>query len=101
LLILVAPVWFVIAEQAVPAPDTPLSWITSGGIVGLLAFMVVAFLREWIVPGDRYRESQRELAEVQRFMRDEAIPLLSRVQEVLARTLEERAWDDRHRRDQR
>lgn len=92
--LLVLPAVLVAADQ-VPTPDTPISWITSGGMIGLLGFLVVAFLQEWIVPGSRYRKSEAELAELQRFLREEAVPLLARVQDVLVRHLEDRAWDER------
>jgi len=87
------------AVDTVPTPDSPISWITSGGVIGLLCFIVLMLSTDRWVTGRRYTELQEELKEVQRFMRDEAIPLLSRVQDVLERTLEERAWTERRRRE--
>jgi hypothetical protein len=92
---------WIVAQENIPAPDSPYAWITSGGVIGLLVFANLAWLREWIVPGSRCKELQQELLDVQKFMQTEAIPLLSRVQEVLAKTLEERTWDERNRRKNR
>jgi len=43
-------------------PQTPIDFIQWGGIVGLLQFAVVAFLKEWIVPGSRLREEKANSA---------------------------------------
>jgi hypothetical protein len=90
-------VW--IADSTPPDPTSPLGWVQTGGIVGLLCFLVLAFVKEWIVPGSRVRRAEEEGNELRVFLRDQAMPTLIRVQDVIVKILEERAWDDRAQRN--
>ena len=90
----------------------PTSIISAGGTAGLilaLVYAVVAYTRGWVVPGRRYdaeiarrdadiAAKDAELRQTRDFIRDQLVPLLTRTQDVLGKTLEERAWDDRARR---
>jgi hypothetical protein len=50
------------------APEQTLDWLTRGGMIGLLAFGVMGFMREWMIPGKTYskmvedRDKWRDLA---------------------------------------
>lgn len=41
------------------------TWLTQGGSIGILAAVVIGFVRGWIVPGSHYREvcEQRDKAQ--------------------------------------
>lgn len=92
--------------------DPIIQWVQAGGTGGLivgLAWLVLAFVRGWIVSGASHRaevellrteldQSREETREQTLFLRDQASPLLARTQDVLVKVLEERAWDERARR---
>lgn len=52
------------------APLTDVEWISRAGVVGILAFSVIAFLRGWVVSGRAYEEVRSE--------RDRALDLVYR-----------------------
>lgn len=56
------------------------TWLTQGGAVGVLASVVLAFMRGWIVTGRQYQNVREE--------RDKAMELNSKLNEVAQRTLE-------------
>lgn len=88
-------------------PDGWPQWVTSTGMVGLLTFGIAAFVRGWIVPSwvlkakdEEIAAKDAELTEARLFIRDQMMPLLTRTQDVLAKTLEEQAWAERRRRNE-
>jgi hypothetical protein len=91
--------WAWIADTAPPDPTSLFGWVQTGGIIGLLSFLVLAYTKEWIVPGSRYRRAEEEGNELRVFLRDQAMPTLIRVQDVIVKILEERAWDERAQRN--
>lgn len=83
-------------------PDNPIAWVQWGGVVGVLLLLVVGFLKGWIVSGRTYQAEVDRRTQVEAdnqeqviFFRDQVMPLLTRTQDVLTKTLEERAWDER------
>lgn len=116
MLIAWGPYLYILAQA-----DPTSGWqaIQAGGTAGLilvLGYAVLAFVRGWVVAG---RTHERELASkdllitqkdarIQRledeakeqalFFRDQAIPALTRTQDVMVKSLEERAWQERSRR---
>lgn len=42
------------------AGTDPVAWLTQAGPVGILAFIVVAFLKGWIVPGSQLDRARQE-----------------------------------------
>ena len=46
--------------QSPQDPATFLQWIADAGPTAILAFVIVGFLKEWIVPGPSYRKMQLE-----------------------------------------
>ena len=52
-----------LAEAQLPSSDWT-SLLTQGGAIGVLAFIVIGFMRGWIVTGSAYKEvcSQRDRA---------------------------------------
>lgn len=108
LLFLPTPVYLILADQVPSAPDSPTSWITSGGIVGLLCFTIVAFLREWIVVGSIHRREiasrdqeltdlKADRAEMTTFLRDQVMPALTRSNDFASTLAEQQALQDRER----
>lgn len=90
-------------------PDSPLSWVQSLGVLGFALFAITAFLREWVVPGPTHRREleardariaalEGENREMSLFMRDQMMPALTRTQDVVAKILEEQAWNERAQR---
>lgn len=96
--VVLAVMVFAQASDQIPSSDPIVGWLATASATTLLAVAVLAFMREWIVPGSRYRRVEQENDEIRTFMRDQAIPTLIRVQELLVKALEERAWDERLRR---
>jgi hypothetical protein len=89
------------AQQTVPVPDSPTSWITSGGIVGFLCFTIVAFLRGWIVPGwihqrlmddkvQEINELKQDRSEMTLFLREQVMPALTRANDFASSLAEQR-----------
>lgn len=68
---------FLLAAQS---GDVLLDWLAEAGMAGVLAFVVVAFLRGWLVSGTTYREV---LAREQR-----ALDLVYAQAEIAQRALE-------------
>jgi hypothetical protein len=56
------------------------AWLTQGGAIGVLAAVVVAFMRGWIVTGRQYQQVRDE--------RDKALAQNAKLNEVAQRTLE-------------
>lgn len=65
---------------AVTTGEPVLDWLSQAGSVGVLAFLVVAFMRGWLVSGT---ECQRVRDE-----RDKALDLVYKQAEVAQRALE-------------
>jgi hypothetical protein len=62
-------------------PDSALlDWLTRGGVVGILALGLLAFLRGWIVPGSAFREIKEE--------RDKALETVYLQAEIARRAME-------------
>lgn len=60
--------------------DPLLDWISRAGAIGILSFVVIAFLRNWIVTGAHYKEVCIE--------RDRALELVYKQAEIAQRALE-------------
>src|SRR4051812_9773498 len=98
----------ILAPTPTSAPDSVATWGFTGGATTVLLAVVLGFLKGWIVPGWIHRQevTKREALEVESqeqvlFFRDQVMPLLTRTQDVLSKTLEERAWDERAQRKRR
>lgn len=98
-----------VAEANGVDPVTIIQAGGTGGLIVALVYAVLAFIRGWVVPGRRHDEEMakkeaevaakdKELRDAQTFVRDQLMPLLTRTQDVLTKTLEERAWEERTRR---
>lgn len=70
--------WF--TGAATPSGNPFIDWLTSAGALGILAFLVVAFMKEWIVPGAR---ATRAEADARR-----AMDLLLEANKVSSQTLD-------------
>lgn len=79
--------------------DTPTSILAA--VIGLGTLIVGGLLVALRVVWRAYQKSESENGELRTFMRDQMVPLLTRVNDVVVRILEERAWDERlqHRRE--
>lgn len=55
-------------------------WLSQGGAIGVLAFVVAGFVRGWIVPGSAYKEVCEQ--------RDRAIDQVYRMAETAQRAVE-------------
>lgn len=60
--------------------DPLIDWLSSAGALGILATIVIAFMRGWIVPGRAYEQVRQE--------RDRALELVYKQAEVTQRALE-------------
>lgn len=60
------------------APDY--AWLTQGGAIGVLAAVVLAFMRGWIVTGRQHQEVRSDL--------DKALEQNAKLNEVAQRALE-------------
>jgi hypothetical protein len=60
--------------------DPAFSWLTQGGAIGILAAVVIAFMRGWIITGTQARQLREE--------RDKALAQTEKLNEVAQRTLE-------------
>lgn len=100
------PMFWIVAQQGVQTPDSPTSWITSGGIVGFLCFTIVAFLREWIVVGASHRrqledkdkeinELKADRSEMTEFLREQVMPALTRSNDFASTLAEQKALEER------
>lgn len=65
---------------AQPIHDPLIQWLTGAGVTGILAMLVVAFMRDWIVSGTAY---ERVLDE-----RDRALAILAKNAEVAQRAVD-------------
>lgn len=65
-------------SEVSPGPDW--TWLTQGGSVGILASVVISFVRGWIVPGSQYRQVCSE--------RDRALEQVYKGNEIAHRALE-------------
>lgn len=61
------------------AADPLLEWLSRAGAIGVLAFMVIAFLRGWIAPGGEVLRLRDE--------RDRALDLVYKQAEIAQRAL--------------
>lgn len=97
-----------LAQQVPLTPDSPAGWITSGGIVGLLSFAVVAFMRGWVISGPEHHrqleEKDREITELRTdrtemtlFLREQVMPALTRSNDFASTLAEQKAMEDRDR----
>lgn len=66
--------------MAQPIHDPLIQWLTGAGVTGILAMLVVAFMRDWIVSGTAY---ERVLDE-----RDRALAILAKNAEVAQRAVD-------------
>lgn len=64
--------------------DPLVDWLTKAGPIGILAYVVVAFMKGWIVPGAAARASLEET----RAQRDKALELVYKQAEISTRALE-------------
>lgn len=62
------------------SPDPILTWLTQGGAIGVLAFIVFAFLKGWIVTGSELRKVETE--------RDRALELVYRQANISSRAVD-------------
>lgn len=95
-------------QQTPSIPDSPSGWIVSGGIAGVLCFVIVAFLREWIYVGSvaraRLKEKDEEIAELKSdraemtaFLREQVMPALTRSNDFASTLAEMKALEERER----
>lgn len=68
--------WFLSASSGDPILD----WLSKAGSLGILSFIIVAFIRGWIVPGRDYDSIRAE--------RDKALDLVYKQAEIAQRALE-------------
>lgn len=87
-----------IAQALNTNPDTPTSILAAVVFLGTL--IVTGLLVALRVVWRAYQKSEAENGELRVFMREQMVPLLTRVNDVVVKILEERAWDERlqHRR---
>lgn len=78
--------------------DTPTSILAA--VIALGTLIVVGLMVALRTIWKQYQKAESENAELRVFMRDQMVPLLTRVNDVVVKILEERAWDERlqHRR---
>ena len=93
--------------------QSPISWIQTGGTAGLifgLVWLVLAFIRGWVVSGQVHREAitqrderitllEAENREQATFLRDQATPLLVRTTDLLTKQLEQAKYEEQKRRE--
>lgn len=109
-----AVVWSSIFADELPTLPPLAQW---GSAVGALSLIVVGLLRGWMIPGVTHEreiaaltnritvldaekvERDKQIKDQNEFMRDQLVPLTTRVHEVLTKLLEERAWDERMQRE--
>lgn len=88
-------------------PELLVELVTRGGAVGVLAFFVIGFWRQWIVPKAAYEEMRedrdhyRRLAERGTYLAEEASGLSGREVAVYLERLERRLEDVEAGRDGR
>jgi hypothetical protein len=70
--------------MAAATGDPLLDWLAQAGSVGILSFIVIAFLKGWIVSGSVAKERLRECTE----QRDKALELVYKHAEIATRALE-------------
>lgn len=79
-------------------------WFQAAGVVSILTLGLISFIRGWLVSGSFHRQQiedldkriemlERDLREQTQFMRDQAVPLLTRNVDVLAKVLEEQTYE--------
>jgi hypothetical protein len=80
--------------QTQPVSDVLITWLTATPVT-VLAFLVVAFLRGWVVPAATHQRRLAELnaqaAEIRRLhtvYEDQVIPMMTRAIDLLGRTAE-------------
>lgn len=99
-----------LADSAAGVDASLPQWFQAGGVVALLSLLVWALISGRLVSGSLHRsqieERDRRISQLEAenrdqtiFLRDQAAPLLTRTQDVLVKILEERAWDERQRRE--
>lgn len=88
----------VFAQSFDPNPDTPTSILAA--VIALGTLIILGLLVALRVVWKQYQKAEAENGEIRLFMRDHMVPLLTRVNDVVVKILEERAWDERlqHRR---
>ena len=64
--------------------DPLIDWLTKAGPIGILAFVVIAFMKGWIVSGPAARERLLEMKE----QRDKALDLVYKHAALSERALE-------------
>lgn len=64
-----------------------LDWLAQVGATGILAFIVLAFFKGWIVPSSRIGEMREDLTRT-REERDKALNLVYKQAEIAQRALE-------------
>lgn len=81
-------------------------WAAYGGVASCLGMALTAFLRGWVVTGrtldemrQRAERAEQESKQQAEFLRDSAMPVLTRTQDLLVKMIEERSWDERNRRN--
>lgn len=89
---------FSLAQSLNANPDTPTSILAA--VIALGTLIVLGLLYALRVLWKQYQKAEAENGELRVFMRDQMVPLLTRVNDVVVKILEERAWDERlqHRR---
>lgn len=101
-----------IADNTTALPDW-VSIVQAGGTAGLTLALLLglyAFMTGKVVSGAAHQREidakDREIAalrteqtEARLFIRDSMMPVLTRTQDVLAKSLEERAWQERRSRE--
>jgi len=79
---MVAFVW----DTGSPSTDPLLEWLSRGGALGVLAFVVIGFVRGWIVPSPEVQRLIWEIAQL-RTERDRALDLVYTQAEVAGKAL--------------
>jgi uncharacterized protein YneF (UPF0154 family) len=90
---------WLLAQSFQANPDTPTSILAA--VIALGTLIVLGLLFAVRVLWKQLQKADVENDELRVFMRDQMVPLLTRVNDVVVKTLQERAWDERlqHRRD--
>ena len=71
---------------ATPTSDPLLDWLSRGGALGVLAFVVIGFVRGWIVPSPEVDRLVSEIGQL-RTERDRALELVYTQAEIAGKAL--------------
>lgn len=70
----------IIWDAAASSGNPVIDWLTNTGAIGILAFVIVAFMKRWIVTGSELEQVRKE--------RDRALDILLEMTQVSAKSLD-------------